>query len=85
MNGMKQRKPVGRRHASYVIRRLEPDVFPALGDRAINEIKPPELLSVIKAIEKRGALDIFHKALQTCGQIFRYAIATGRAEYNLTE
>ena len=65
-----------------MIRRLEADVFPALGDRPINEIKPPELLSVIRAIEKRGALDISHRALQTCGQIFRYAIATGRAEYN---
>ena len=70
------------RHAHYVIRRLEADVFPALGDRPINQIKPPELLSVIRAIEKRGALDISHRALQTCGQIFRYAIATGRAEYN---
>ena len=36
----------------------------------------------IREIEKRGALDIAHRALQTCGQIFRYAIATGRAEYN---
>lgn len=70
------------RHASYVIRRLQADVFPTLGDRAINEIKAPELLSVIRSIENRGALDIAHRALQTCGQIFRYAIATGRAEYN---
>ncbi len=50
------------RHAHYVIRRLEADVFPALGDRPINEIKPPELLSVIRDIEKRGALDISHRA-----------------------
>lgn len=72
------------RHASYVIKRLQADIFPTLGEHPINEIKAPELLSVIRVIENRGALDIAHRALQTCGQIFRFAIATGRAEYNPT-
>lgn len=72
------------RHASYVLRRLETDVFPAIGFKPIYFITPLELLAVIRAIEKRGAIDIAHRALQTSGQIFRYAIATGRAERDIS-
>ena len=60
-------------------RRLEVDVFPWIGNRPIAEIMPPELLSVVQRTEKRGAVDTAHRVLQTCGQIFRYAIVTGRA------
>ena len=67
-------------HSSKIIRRLELDIFPWLGSRAIAEIKAPELLGVIRRIESRGAVDTAHRALQNCGQIFRYAVATGRAE-----
>lgn len=70
------------RHAEYVIRRLESDVFPALGDRPVDQIQAPELVRMIKAIEERGALDIAKRSLQTCGQIFRYAIAHGHAMRN---
>lgn len=72
------------RHASYVLRRIQADIFPALGSRAINEIKAPELLAALRAIETRGAIDIAHRALQTCGQIFRYAVATGKAERDIS-
>ena len=68
------------RHSEYVLRRLAADVFPFIGFRPINQITAPELLAVIHKIEKRGALDIAHRALQTTSQIFRYGIATGRAE-----
>lgn len=67
-------------HAGKVIQRLEKDIFPWLGGRPIAEITPPELLSVLRRIEGRGALDTAHRALQNCGQVFRYAVATGRAE-----
>lgn len=67
-------------HSSKIIRRLELDVFPWIGKRSMREIKPPELLSVLRRIEKRGAVDTAHRALQNCGQVFRYAVATGRAE-----
>ncbi|MBF0371128.1 MAG: tyrosine-type recombinase/integrase [Magnetococcales bacterium] len=67
-------------HASKVIRRLEVDIFPWLGKRPINEITAPELLAVLRRIESRGALDTAHRAKQNCGQVFRYAVATGRAE-----
>jgi integrase len=67
-------------HADKIIQRLEKDVFPWLGGRPIAEIAAPEILSCLRRIEGRGALDTAHRAHQNCGQIFRYAIATGRAE-----
>ncbi|MET0156032.1 MAG: integrase arm-type DNA-binding domain-containing protein [Rickettsiales bacterium] len=70
-------------HALKVIKRLEADIFPALGVRPAHQITAPELLAVLRGIEERGALDIAKRALQTCGQIFRYAIATGRAERDI--
>ncbi|KGF72844.1 integrase [Neosynechococcus sphagnicola sy1] len=67
-------------HSKTVIRRLEMDIFPWLGVRAISEITAPELLTVIRQVEGRGALETAHRELNICGQVFRYAIATGRAE-----
>nr|VFJ42645.1 MAG: Integrase [Candidatus Kentron sp. FM]VFJ43381.1 MAG: Integrase [Candidatus Kentron sp. FM]VFK05523.1 MAG: Integrase [Candidatus Kentron sp. FM] len=67
-------------HGQRVLQRLERDVFPWIGARPINDILSPELLTVIRRIEERGALQTAHRALQICGQVFRYAIATGRAE-----
>jgi len=66
------------RYATYILRRLEIDIFPYLGKRIISEITAQELLSVIQRIEKRGALDLAHRNLQACGQIFRYGVITGR-------
>lgn len=70
------------RHAGYTIRRLEADVIPIIGSKPIDEITAPTLVMVIKKIEARGALDIAGRALTTCGQIFRYAVAHGLAERN---
>lgn len=67
-------------HADKIMQRLEKNVFPWLGGRPIAEITAPELLTVLRRIEGRGALDTAHRAHQNCGQIFRYAVATGRAE-----
>lgn len=67
-------------NAKKVLARLENDVFPWIGGRPIVEIKAPDLLAVCRRVESRGALDTAHRVLQTCGQIFRYAVATGRAE-----
>lgn len=72
------------RHANYVLRRLEVDIVPALGHRAVSDIKPIEMLSVIKTIEKRGTLEIAKRLLQTCGQIYRYAVIHGKAAYDIT-
>ena len=67
-------------HADTVMKRLEADIFTKIGNRPIAEISSIELLSTIQLIEKRGAVDIAHRARQTCGQIFRYSIATGRSK-----
>jgi integrase len=66
-------------HAATVIRRLERDVFPWLGGRPVGEIAAVELLEVLRRVEARGALETAHRIKQICGQVFRYAIATGRA------
>ncbi len=67
-------------HAKRIITRLENDIFPWLGKRPINEVTAPELLSALRRVEKRGTVDTAHRIMQNCGQIFRYAIATGRAQ-----
>jgi integrase len=70
------------RYAGFVVSRLERDIFPNIGIRAIKDISAPELLSVVRIMEKRGASELAHRVLNCCGQIFVYAIATGRAERN---
>ena len=68
------------RHANLILRRLERDIFPWMGSRPVASITAPELLTVVRRIEQRGALDTAHRVLQNCGQVFRYAVATGRAQ-----
>ncbi len=65
-------------HTLDVNRRLEKNLFPALGHRPIAEIGAPELLAVVRKIEGRGAHDLSHRVLAVCGQVFRYGVATGR-------
>jgi integrase len=67
-------------HSEKIIARLERDIFPWIGSRPIAELTAPEVLSALRRIEARGAVETAHRAHQNCGQIFRYAIATGRAE-----
>lgn len=62
------------------LRLLKNDLYPPLGTRPINQIEPPELLMALRKVESRGAVDMAHRAKQTAGLIFRYAVATGRAE-----
>ena len=69
-------------HGARILRRLEANIFPALGKRPIAEIKPAEILEAIRKVEARGATELSHRILQNCGMVFRYAIATSRAEYN---
>lgn len=67
-------------HAATLLHRLERDAFPWIGAKAISAITPPEILSMLRRIESRGALETAHRIGQYCSQVFRYAIATGRAE-----
>lgn len=68
-----------KKYATDIMTRLEMDIFPEIGDYPITEIEPPLLLQTIRKIEKRGAVDLSKRQLQKGGEIFRYAIATGRA------
>ncbi|MEI7636337.1 MAG: integrase arm-type DNA-binding domain-containing protein [Syntrophus sp. (in: bacteria)] len=67
-------------HAATTMGRLERDIFPWIGKRPIKAIEAPELLAVLRRIESRGALESAHRIRTIAGQVFRYAVATGRAE-----
>ena len=67
-------------HGGRILARFENDIFPWIGGRPVAEVTAPELLEAMRRIEKRGALETAHRALSTCGQVFRYAVATGRAQ-----
>jgi integrase len=67
-------------HATTIRRRLENDVLPFIGARPILDVQAPELLKVLQRIESRGALETAHRIRTICSQVFRYAVATGRAE-----
>lgn len=66
-----------------IISLLERDLFPWLGEKPIKDLNASELLKALQRIEQRGAIETAHRALQVCGQVFRYAIATKRAERNI--
>ncbi len=70
------------RHVDTTRRRIEANILPILGARPIREIEAPELVTMVKVIEARGAGDLAKRALQTTGQIFRYAIAHGFTKRN---
>ncbi len=71
-------------HAERTLIRLEQDVFPWLGAKPIGEVTASEVLKTLRRIEARGAIETAHRAKQACGQVFRYAVATGRAERDPT-
>ncbi len=67
-------------HARVILSRMQRNLFPFIGERPMKEIKAPELLAVLRRIESRGALETAHRVRTIAGQVFRYAVATGRAE-----
>jgi len=71
-------------HGERILIRLEQNIFPWVGKRPINEVNAPEILSTLRRIENRGAVETAHRVSQICGQVFRYAIVTGKAERNPT-
>jgi integrase len=60
------------------------DVFPWLGHRPVGSITPADVLAVLRRVEMRGVLDTAHRARENCGQVFRYAVATGQAHSDPT-
>jgi integrase len=71
-------------HSTRILSRLERDLVPWLGPVPVAEVTPQQILKCVRRIENRGALESAHRALQNCGQILRYAVATGRAERDVT-
>jgi integrase len=71
-------------YARDILHRLETDIFPVIGKRPVADITPLIVLNALKKIENRGAGEMARRAVQYCGQIFRYAVVTGRAERNPT-
>ena len=71
-------------HSSLIMSRLQRNIFPWLGGKPIADINASQLLEVVRRIEQRGVLETAHRVLQNCGQVFRYAVATGRAERDLS-
>lgn len=70
------------KYSVKVVAWMEKDVFPWIGSRPVGELTAPDFLRVARRIEARGAIESAHRIMQNCGQIMRYAIATGRAERN---
>jgi len=66
-----------------VAMRFERNVFPWIGDRPISELTAPELLETVRKVEGRGKLETAHRVVGACGQVFRYAIATGQADRDI--
>ncbi len=71
-------------YADQIMRRLKNDIFPVIGDRPIVDLKASDVLKAIHPIEKRGAVETAHRIKQVVGMIFRYAVATSRAERDPT-
>ncbi|MCP6173984.1 tyrosine-type recombinase/integrase [Klebsiella pneumoniae] len=69
-------------YAEHLLMYLKKDIFPFIGQKAITDISPVEMLNVLRKMEQRGVLDKLKKTRQACRQIFTYAIITGRAEHN---
>jgi integrase len=67
-------------HAGTIIDRLTRDVFPWMGSKPISEVEPVDILAVLRRVESRGALETAHRIRTICGQVLRYAVATGRAK-----
>jgi integrase len=63
---------------------LEKDVFPSIGKMPISEIKPRDVLTTVQKMEARGAIDSAHRVKQICGQVFRFGVAAGLVERDVT-
>ncbi|WP_316893509.1 tyrosine-type recombinase/integrase, partial [Ralstonia mannitolilytica] len=71
-------------HADRILRRLEADSFPWIGSRPMAELVPADVLDVLRRVENRGALETAHRLRTNIGQVCRYAVATGRAQRDVT-
>ena len=80
----KQSPSWSNKHAETVLTRLENNIFPWLGSKPIADISAKDLLANLRRVEKRGAIETAHRVLGICGQVFRYAVATGCTERDIS-
>jgi len=71
-------------NARDTLRRLEKNIFPFIGSRSITDLRPAEILRPLRLVEQRGAVESAHRILGICGQVFRYAVASGILESDPT-
>lgn len=71
-------------HATRSLRQLERDLFPWVGERRMRDIGPTELLATLRKTEERGAIETADRGLMLCRQVWRYAVATGRVDRDIT-
>jgi len=71
-------------HAKRTLARLETHAFPFIGSKVCDAIGPLDILNILRIVEERGTHETAHRLRQTCGQIFRYAVITERAQYDVT-
>lgn len=69
-------------YSKELFKMFSDDILPLIGSMEIHEIEPMQILEVIRRFEERGAMERANKARRRCGEVFRYAIVTGRAKYN---
>tara|TARA_R110001592_G_scaffold363291_1_gene683335 strand:- start:8582 stop:9409 length:828 start_codon:yes stop_codon:yes gene_type:complete len=81
---LQQTKKWSQSYSEKVLRSVERDLFPYLGTLPLDQITPPQLLAVLRRVESRGATESAHRLKQTVGQVFRFAVATGRAQRDIT-
>ncbi len=72
------------KHGSNILKRMEANIFPEFGSRPIKNIEPTEVLRAVRKVEEKGNFDLAHRLMQTCSQVFRYGVATGRARTDVT-
>ena len=80
----KNRDKWGEKRAKDNLANLENNIFPFIGKMPITAIKAPDLLAIARRMEERGAVYYGHRGMQTCGRVFRYGIAIGKAEHDIT-
>ena len=76
--------PLAANHSGRIIARFQRDIFPWIGRNVVADLSASDVLAVVRRIEARGALETAHRALGNCSQVFRYAVATGRAQRDPT-
>jgi len=70
------------KYRDEMLKMFQDDILPMIGHLKITDVEPMMVLGVVRRFEERGAMERADKARRRCGEVFRYAVATGRVKYN---